>query len=151
MSPSHASDEISLDNRMALALSLSRLNSKLQGAPVSETTTRIGLSDNAISALSYVTFVPAVVFLVLPPYNQSSTVRFHAWQSIFLAIAWIALWVVIVGIGGISAINVIDLFLIPVVQIAGLVVLVLLALRALNGKRTSLPVVGPLAAKLAGE
>lgn len=46
--------------------------------------TQTGLTDNAAGALAYVTFVPAIVFLVLPPYNTNPYVRFHAWQSIFL-------------------------------------------------------------------
>jgi len=50
-----------------------------------------GLSDNAAGAIAYITFVPAIVFLVLPPYNTSPFVRFHAWQSIFLNLASIVL------------------------------------------------------------
>jgi uncharacterized membrane protein len=50
--------------------------------------TPTGLSDNSAGALAYVTFIPAIVFLAMPPYNQSPYVRFHAWQSIFLFVAW---------------------------------------------------------------
>ena len=46
-----------------------------------------GLSENAASGLAYLTFIPAIIFLVVAPYNQNSRVRFHSWQSIFLAIA----------------------------------------------------------------
>ncbi len=43
-----------------------------------------GLSENGIAALSYITFIPAILFLILPRYNRSAYVRFHAWQSLLL-------------------------------------------------------------------
>ena len=58
-------------------------------------TPQSGLSDNAAGAIAYLTFVPAIVFLVLPPYNTSPYVRFHAWQSIFLNVAAFAIYVVL--------------------------------------------------------
>ena len=50
-------------------------------------TPQSGLTDNAAGAISYITFIPAIIFLVLPPYSTSPFVRFHAWQSIFLNVA----------------------------------------------------------------
>ena len=47
-----------------------------------------GLSDNAAGGLSYVTIIPAIVFLIVEPFKKSSYVRFHAWQSIFFYVAW---------------------------------------------------------------
>ena len=44
-----------------------------------------GLSDEAASGIAYLTFIPAIIFLVVAPYNTSPKVKFHAWQSIFLA------------------------------------------------------------------
>ena len=49
--------------------------------------TQSGLSENAAGAIAYITFIPAIVFLMMPPYNGSSYVRFHAWQSLFLCVA----------------------------------------------------------------
>ena len=46
-----------------------------------------GLSNEAAGALAYVTIVPAIIFLLIEPYNKNSSVRFHSWQSIFLGIA----------------------------------------------------------------
>jgi len=34
-------------------------------------------------------FIPAIIFLVVAPYNRDKTIRFHAWQSLFLQIAWV--------------------------------------------------------------
>ena len=47
-----------------------------------------GLTDNVAGALAYVTIIPAIVFLVLEPFNRKRFVRFHAFQSIFFMIAW---------------------------------------------------------------
>ena len=46
-----------------------------------------GLTDNVAGALAYVTIIPAIVFLVLEPFNRKRFVRFHAFQSIFFFIA----------------------------------------------------------------
>src|SRR5580698_3895336 len=55
------------------------------------------MADNAASALCYVLgFITGILFLVLEPYNKNRTVRFHAFQSIFLNIALI---VVAIGVG----------------------------------------------------
>ena len=39
-----------------------------------------GLSDNAAGALAYVTFIPAIIFLIVEPYNKNSYIKFHSWQ-----------------------------------------------------------------------
>ena len=56
-----------------------------------EETVQTGLSDNAAGGLAYVTIIPAIIFLAIAPYNRSSFVRFHAWQSIFLTIFYIVI------------------------------------------------------------
>ena len=54
-----------------------------------------GLSDNAAGALAYVTIIPAIIFLLLEPYNKKQFVRFHAWQCIFLFIACIVVEIIL--------------------------------------------------------
>src|SRR5580698_722078 len=61
------------------------------GAPV----TSSGLSDNAAAAIAYITFIPAVIFLVLEPYNRVPLVRFHSWQSIGLSVVAFALHAIV--------------------------------------------------------
>ena len=58
--------------------------------------TRSGISDNAAGAISYFTFIPAIVFLLLPPYKESSYVRFHAWQSVLLCITAFVVDIIVV-------------------------------------------------------
>src|ERR1700691_826843 len=56
----------------------------------------LGMTDNMAGALCYLFgFITGILFLVLAPYNQNRDIRFHAFQSIFLNIAWVALWIVI--------------------------------------------------------
>jgi uncharacterized membrane protein len=112
-----------------------------------------GLSDNAAGALAYFTFIPALIFLLVEPYNKSSYVRFHAWQSILLNIAAFAIDIVLAIVLGIA------MFLLPfflqtimwrLIELAWLLVWLLCVLNAFNGKRFKLPIIGALAAKQAG-
>jgi len=59
------------------------------------TATGTGLSETAAAALAYVTIIPAIIFLVIEPYNKMPFVRFHSFQSIGLAVVWFMFWVVI--------------------------------------------------------
>jgi uncharacterized membrane protein len=77
-------------------------------------------------------------------------VRFHSWQSIFLGIAWIAVWVVLAIVGMIPFVNFIDILLFPLVGIAFLIVWIIAMVYAFQGKRFKLPVIGDLALKQAG-
>ena len=62
---------------------------------MAEETVQSGLSDNAASGLAYFTLIPAIIFLVVAPYNQKANIRFHCWQSIFLGIACIVVDVIL--------------------------------------------------------
>ncbi len=106
-------------------------------------TPQTGLSDTAASGLAYVTVIPAIIFLVVAPYNQSANVRFHAWQSIFLAIGWfVGSFIMIVPIIG--------WIIGPLLLVTLFVLWLLCIINAFNGKRFVLPVLGALAAKQAG-
>jgi uncharacterized membrane protein len=41
------------------------------------------MADNVAGMLAYITIIPAIVFLVMEPYNRNRFIRFHSWQSIF--------------------------------------------------------------------
>ena len=109
-----------------------------------------GLSDDAASGIAYLTIIPAIIFLVVAPYNTNPKVKFHAWQSIFLGCAWIAVWIILAIIGVIPGLNLLDLILFPVVGIAFLIIWLIAMIQAFQGKRFSIPVVGSFAAKQAG-
>ena len=103
-----------------------------------------GLTDNMAGALAYVTIIPAIVFLVLEPYNKKRFVRFHSFQSIFFCIAW-----VVIGIG-LSFIGHIP-FLWTIVRLALFVIWLILVLKAYQGQMFKLPVIGDIAEQQAGK
>ena len=57
-----------------------------------------GLSDNMAGALAYITFIPAIIFLVLEPYNKSAFIRFHSIQCIAFCVVSFGLHLVLMFI-----------------------------------------------------
>jgi uncharacterized membrane protein len=114
------------------------------------TTAGSGLSDNVAGALAYVTIIPAIVFLVLEPYNRKRFIRFHAFQCIFFAIAWAVLWIILGIIGHIPFLGWGTVLLWPLVSLAGLIIWLILVLKAYQGQMFKLPVIGDMAEKQAG-
>lgn len=108
-----------------------------------------GMTDNVAGMLAYVTIIPAIVFLVLEPYNKKPFVRFHSFQSIFFAIAWTVLWVVLSIIGMIPVLGLLSLIVWPLMGLGGLVIWVVLLLKAYQGQVFKLPVIGDMAEKQA--
>jgi uncharacterized membrane protein len=118
-----------------------RLDQK--GVAVPEDTVQSGLNDNTAGALAYITIIPAIIFLVAAPYNQNSYIRFHAWQCIFLHIAWFA-------IGIIAIIPILGWIVFAVGAIVLFIAWIMCILKALKGERFKLPFIGDLAEKQAG-
>src|SRR5580692_1838036 len=109
-----------------------------------------GLSDNAAGGLSYITIIPAIVFLIAEPYKRSSYIRFHAWQSIFLYVAWAVVHILVQVVQNlVPTVVFLTLTLWQLVDLAFFVVLVIVFVSAFNGKRIVLPIVGGLAEKQA--
>jgi uncharacterized membrane protein len=112
-----------------------------------------GLSDNAASAIAYLTIIPAVIFLVLEPYNRIPLIRFHSWQSIGLGIAAFLLHV-IVSVAQITLHFIPGIFLlfslVHLVVAVGLFVLWLICiLKASKGEWYKLPIIGDFAERQA--
>jgi len=115
-------------------------------------TTKSAMSDNAAAAIAYITFVPAIVFLMLPPYNTSPYVRFHAWQSIFLDIVS---FIVILAAGMTMSMVLFfgaRSFLVAsrLIVLCWVLLWILCVINAINGRRIKLPLIGQLAEKQAG-
>ncbi|MGD0155190.1 MAG: hypothetical protein ABSB50_03770 [Terracidiphilus sp.] len=109
-----------------------------------------GLSDNAAGGLSYVTIIPAIVFLIVEPFKKSSYVRFHAWQSIFFYVAWALVHILVEVVQNlVPTVVFLTLTLWQFVDLAFFVVLVIVFVSAFNGKRFMLPIIGGLAEKQA--
>jgi uncharacterized membrane protein len=101
-------------------------------------------------ALAYVTIIPAILFLVVEPYTRNRFIRFHAFQCIFFAIAWTALWIVLHMIVYIPILGWLTILIWPLVGLAGFVIWLLLVFKAYQGQMFKLPVVGDMAEKQAG-
>lgn len=121
-------------------------------------TKRSALSDNAISAISYIAIVPAIVFLVLPPYSKRPLVRLHAWQSIFFNFAAFSIACVIeLGVAFTalvaSSFNPSQSWIAALawtVKVGWIMSWVLCAVKALNGRGLRIPLIGALAERQSG-
>lgn len=102
-----------------------------------------GLQDNVAGLLCYF-LIPAIIFLVIEPYNRNKFIRFHAFQGIFYHVAWL---VVTIVAGMLPFLN---LVLLPLLGLAFFVGWVILLIKAFQGQMFKLPVIGPLAEKQAG-
>ena len=113
-----------------------------------------GISDNLLGVLSYITFIPALVFLLVEPYNKNRFIRFHSFQSLFLSIAIILLEFCLKLLFFI-------MFLVPflghlltwllslIVSVGLFVLWLVLVIKAYQGERFKLPVIGAIAEKQA--
>ena len=114
-----------------------------------------GMSDNGASALCYVFgLITGILFLVIAPYSTNKAVRFHAFQSIFLNVAWIILWIGlhIVGLVLLSitwALATVWGLLSMLFGLAFFVLWIFMIIKAFQGQKVVLPVIGALAEKQA--
>ena len=116
-------------------------------APATATTG--GMTDNIAGMLAYVTIIPAIVFLVMEPYNKNRFIRFHSFQNIFFCVAWIILWVALTIVAMVPILNFAGLIIWPVVGLAGFIAWLVLLLKAYQGQMFKLPVIGDMAEKQA--
>jgi len=105
--------------------------------------------ENVAGALAYLTLIPAIIFLVRPPYKQNQFVRFHSTQCLLIwAVGAIgasllrlaAVVLVVVPVAGPLAIVLIA----GLLAIAGFVIWLVLIVKALQGDRFKLPWLGEL-------
>jgi uncharacterized membrane protein len=119
-------------------------------APVSQSAP---MAENLAAALCYALgLITGVLFLVLEPYNKNRNIRFHAFQSIFVSVAWIAFRIVLGiliaalwSVGGLFFISSISLLC----TLAWVILWLYLLISAYQGKKVVLPIIGPLAEKQA--
>jgi uncharacterized membrane protein len=116
-----------------------------------------GLTPNVAGALAYlVGAITGILFLVIDPFKTDRFVRFHAFQSIFFNLAWIAFWILwtIVGLmlGAIShgLFFIIQLPINLLLFVGGFCLWAYLMYTAYQGKTVQIPVIGALAANQAG-
>lgn len=115
------------------------------------------MDTNLVGALTYLAgFVTGIVFLVLDPYKSNSFVRFHAFQSIFFNVAWVAFWIVWMIVSAVltpltaGVFGLIALPLMLIFTLAGFGIWIFLMVQAYQQKLFRLPIVGKFAAEHAG-
>ena len=125
------------------------------GGYAQPTAAAAGMTDNVAGALCYLFgLITGILFLVLAPYNQNRNIKFHAFQSIFLNIAWFVLWI---GITVLSIVlNVvpvlgamISILLHAALGIGCLIIWLYMMFKTYNNEKIVLPVIGAMAEKQA--
>lgn len=108
-----------------------------------EEAVQTGISENAACGLAYITIIPAIIFLVVAPYNTNPNVKFHAWQSIGLTVCCFV-------IGFINIIPILGQIIFLIGMLALFAVWIICVIKAFGGSRFVIPGIGPFAAKQAG-
>jgi len=111
-------------------------------------------SRNIAAACAYLTFVPAILFLSLDPYNKNQFVRYHSVQCLLVWAAAVLVAIVLKLVG-------LVLFLVPVVGpllvvltwvtagLAALLLWLVLVVKAFQGEMFQLPLLGNIAERYA--
>ena len=119
----------------------------------SAVSTPVRREDTLLAALAYITCIPAVFFVLVEPFKRNRFVRFHSFQSIFLAVTTIlvavvmrilySIFVLIPVVGFLAA------WLASAVLLLGWGILwMVLLVKALQGETFKLLWIGNLAEKL---
>jgi uncharacterized membrane protein len=125
-------------------------------ASIPATSAGAGLSPNAAAAISYLTVIPSIIFLVLEPYKNMKLVKFHSIQNIALAVIMTAAFILL---GILSAIlgmvipvigGLIFLALDFAVGVLFFIAWLIAVIKASKGEFFKLPFIGAFAAKQAG-
>jgi uncharacterized membrane protein len=128
---------------------------RIPAAPAAAATApATGMADNVAGMLAYITIIPAIIFLIVEPYNRSRFVRFHAWQNIFLHLAAIVLWIALMILTVAASVvpivgHLIVMLLGLVVWVGFFVIWIVLLIKANQGQMYKLPFIGDLAEKQA--
>ncbi|MGH9508787.1 MAG: DUF4870 domain-containing protein [Terriglobales bacterium] len=101
-----------------------------------------GLADNVAGALAYVTIIPAIIFLVMAPYNQNKFIRFHAFQCLFMGAVMIVLSMI-------AIIPILGWIIYIVGMLSMLVMWILCIVKAYGNDKFKVPVIGDIAEKQA--
>ena len=112
------------------------------------------MADNVAGMLAYITVIPAIIFLVVEPYNKNRFIRFHSWQNIFMHIAAVALWIALFIVSAVLAVipilgHLVAFLLWMVLSVGFLIVWILMLIKANQGQMYKLPVIGDMAEKQA--
>lgn len=118
-------------------------------APAATASTAQGMTDNVAGMLAYFTIIPAIIFLVMEPYNRNRFIRFHAFQCLFFAVAWTVLWIALSIFAHIPFLGWLSILIWPLILLAGFIIWIILVIKANQGQMYKLPFIGDMAEKQA--
>ena len=107
-----------------------------------------GLSDNSAAAIAYLTFIPAIIFLLIEPYSKRPFVRFHAMQCIALTVASVVLHFAIAML--VFILHGLTFMLSSLVSLCFFILWLVCIVSAAQGKWFKVPVIGDFAQKQSG-
>ena len=113
------------------------------------------LRENFAGAFAYVTFLPALAFLLLEPYRRNPFVRFHSVQCLLFWLASIVVAALLrLGSLVLPFIPVVGplltVLLATIVALAAVFTWIVLLVKAFQGERFALPGIGDLAEQYSG-
>lgn len=101
-----------------------------------------GLSENTACGLAYITIIPAIIFLVMEPYNKNRNIKFHCFQCLGLAITMFLCGVIMI-------IPILGWIVGMLGYLTCFVMWVICLIKAFSGGRFMVPVIGKFAEKQA--
>lgn len=123
--------------------------SRASAGPAATAAPAQAMTDNVAGMLAYITIIPAIIFLVVAPYNRNRFVRFHSWQNIFFSIAWCILWMALSIFVHIPVFGWLSILISPLILLGGFVIWIVLLIKANQGQMFKLPMIGDMAEKQA--
>jgi uncharacterized membrane protein len=111
------------------------------------------LKDNLIAASAYITFIPAIVFVLIEPFKRNRFIRFHSFQSIYLTVATVLVAIAMrILYSVLTLIPVLGYLLawlvLAVTLLAWGILWLVLLVKALQGETFRLPLIGNLAERV---
>lgn len=109
-------------------------------------------NDNVLGAVAYITLIPAIIFLLIEPYNKNRFIRFHSLQCLLLGATGLVLGItntiLSLVIGFIPVIGwILSILLSFGIMFAMLGAWLIAIIKAYNGEEYRLPLIGDMAAK----
>lgn len=113
------------------------------------------MEENVAGMLAYITIIPAIIFLLVEPYNKNSFIRFHSFQCLFFHLAVFVIDIALLIVASIlHLIPFIGWFVAalmwPLIGLAFFGIWILLMIKAYQHQIYKLPIIGDVAAKQAG-
>ncbi len=123
-----------------------------EAPPAAAAAASSGGDDKVLGPVAYLTIIPAIIFLLIEPYNKNHFIRFHSLQCLLLAAAAVSLsianMILSTALAFIPVVGwLISLLLSLAVTVGIFGAWIIAAIKAFNGEEFRLPVIGDIAAK----